>query len=79
MLLRVDLMNLYQELFSINPFIIIYTNKISIVNIYMSVSFKVSFDLSDFEDNEFLQDLEKVYEFYDNVIELEYKIFKEKN
>ena len=44
----------------------------------MSLSFKVSFDLSDFEDNEFLHDLNKVYKFYDNVIELEYKSFKEK-
>jgi hypothetical protein len=52
--------------------------KISIVNIYMSLSFKLSFDLSDFEDDEFLHDLKKVYKFYDNVIELEYKLFKEK-
>ena len=44
----------------------------------MSLSFKVSFDLSDFEDDEFLHDLNKVYKFYDNVIELEYKLFKEK-
>ncbi len=40
----------------------------------MSLSFKLSFDLSDFEDD----DLKKVYKFYDNVIELEYKLFKEK-
>ncbi len=44
----------------------------------MSLSFKLSFDLSDFEDNEFLHDLQKVYKFYDNVIELEYQLFKEK-
>ena len=30
----------------------------------MSLSFKVSFDLSDFEDDEFLHDLSKVYKFY---------------
>jgi hypothetical protein len=44
----------------------------------MSLAFKVSFDLSDFEDNEFLQDLEKAYKFYENVIVLEYKLDKEK-
>ncbi len=44
----------------------------------MSLNFKVSFDLSDFEDNEFLNDLQKNYKFYDNVIELEYKLNKEK-
>ena len=44
----------------------------------MSLSFKLSFDLSDFEDNEFLHDLQIFYKFYDNVIELEYKLFKEK-
>ncbi len=44
----------------------------------MSLSFRLSFDLSDFEDNEFLHDLQKNYKFYDNVIELEYKLFKEK-
>ena len=44
----------------------------------MSLSFKLSFDLSDFEDDEFLHDLNKVYKFYDNVIELEYKLSKEK-
>ena len=44
----------------------------------MSLGFKLSFDLSDFEDDEFLHDLNKVYKFYDNVIELEYKLSKEK-
>ena len=33
----------------------------------MSFNFKVSFDLSDFEDDEFLQDLQYVYKFYNNV------------
>jgi hypothetical protein len=44
----------------------------------MSLSFKVSFDLSDFEDNEFLQDLEHVYRFYDNAFVLEYKYLEKK-
>jgi hypothetical protein len=44
----------------------------------MSLNFKVSFDLSDFEDNEFLQDLEHVYKFYNNVILLVYKLYKGK-
>ncbi len=44
----------------------------------MSLNFKVSFDLSDFEDNDFLQELRNVYKFYNNVIVLEYKLNKEK-
>ncbi len=44
----------------------------------MSLSFKVSFDLSDFEDDDFLQELEHVYKFYNNLIVLEYKLNKEK-
>ena len=44
----------------------------------MSLTFKVSFDIYDFEDSEFLQDLEQVYKFYDNVIVLEHKLNKEK-
>ena len=40
----------------------------------MSLSFKVSFDLSDFEDDDFLQELRNVYNFYNNVIVLEYKL-----
>jgi hypothetical protein len=44
----------------------------------MSLTFKVSFDIYDFEDSEFLHDLEKVYKYYDNVIELEFKLNKEK-
>ena len=65
-------------LIMISKFHKISIEKISIVNIYMSLSFKLSFDLSDFEDDEFLHDWKKVYKFYDNVIELEYKLFKEK-
>ncbi len=34
----------------------------------MSLKSKVLVDLSDFEDNEILQDLELLYKFYDNVI-----------
>ena len=44
----------------------------------MSLTFKVSFDIYDFEDSEFLQDLEKVSKYYDNVIVLEHKLNKEK-
>ncbi len=45
----------------------------------MFLNFKVSFDLSDFEDDEFLQDLQYVYKFYNNnVIVLDYKSNKEK-
>ena len=44
----------------------------------MSLNFKVSFDLSDFEDDDFLQELRNVYNFYNNVIVLEYKLNKEK-
>jgi len=44
----------------------------------MSLTFKVSFDIYDFEDSEFLQDLEQVYKFYNNVIVLEHKLNKEK-
>ena len=44
----------------------------------MSLTFKVSFDIYDFEDSEFLHDLEKVYKYYDNVIVLEHKLNKEK-
>ena len=44
-------------LIMISKFHKISIEKISIVNIYMSLSFKLSFDLSDFEDDEFLQDL----------------------
>ncbi len=43
----------------------------------MSLNFKVSFDLSDFEDDDSLQELEYVYKFYNNVIVLEYKLNKE--
>ena len=44
----------------------------------MSLNFKVSFDLSHFEDDDFLQELRNVYNFYNNVIVLEYKLNKEK-
>ena len=44
----------------------------------MSLNFKLSFDLSDFEDADFLEELEHVYKFYNNLIVLEYKLNKEK-
>ena len=44
----------------------------------MSLNFKLSFDLSDFEDDDFLEELEHVYKFYNNLIVLEYKLNKEK-
>ncbi len=44
----------------------------------MSLNFKVSFDLSDFEDDDFLQELRNVDKFYNNVIVLIYKLNKEK-
>ncbi len=44
----------------------------------MSLNLKLSFDLSDFEDDDFLQELEHVYKFYNNLIVLEYKLNKEK-
>jgi hypothetical protein len=44
----------------------------------MSLNFKVSFDFEDFEDDDFLQELEHVYKFYNNVIVVEYKLNKEK-
>ena len=44
----------------------------------MSLNFKLSFDLSDFEDDDFLEELEHVYKFYNNLIVLEYKLNKER-
>ena len=41
-------------------------------------SFKVLFDLSDFFDEDFLKDLKRINNFYDNAIYLEYKANKEK-
>ncbi len=44
----------------------------------MSLNFTVSFDLSDYEDDDFLQELEHVYKFYNNLIVLKYKLIKRK-
>jgi hypothetical protein len=44
----------------------------------MSLRFKLSFDLSDFEDEDFLNDLKHINNFYNKGIELEYKAHKEK-
>ena len=44
----------------------------------MSLNFKLSFDQTDFIDEEFLKDLEHIYNFYNDAIELEYKANKEK-
>ncbi len=38
----------------------LYYRKISIVNIQISLTFKVSSELSDFEDNEFIQEFERL-------------------
>lgn len=37
------------------------------------MNFKISFEKSDFEDDEFFQDIHKIYEYYYNAIVLEYK------
>ena len=44
----------------------------------MSLSFKLSFDQNDFFDKDFLHDLKRINNFYDNAIYLEYKANKEK-
>ena len=44
----------------------------------MSLSFKLSFDQTDFVDEDFLKDLEHIYNFYNDIVELEYKANKEK-
>jgi len=44
----------------------------------MSLSFKLSFDQNDFFDKDFLNDLKRINNFYDNAIYLEYKANKEK-
>ena len=44
----------------------------------MSLSFKLSFDQTDFFDKDFLKDLNRIYNFYNDGIHLEYKANKEK-
>ena len=44
----------------------------------MPLSFKLSFELFDFNDEEFLNDLKRVSLYYDNFVILEYKENKQK-
>ena len=44
----------------------------------MPLTFKLSFDLFDFNDEEFLNDLKRVSLYYDNFVILEYKENKQK-
>ena len=44
----------------------------------MPLTFKLSFEHSDFNDEEFLNDLKQVYHFYNNVVVLEHKEYKQK-
>ena len=44
----------------------------------MPLTFKLSFEHFDFNDEEFLNDLQRVYHFYNNFVVLEYKENKQK-
>ena len=44
----------------------------------MRLTFKLSFEYFDFNDEEFLNDLKQVYHFYNNVVVLEHKENKQK-
>jgi len=44
----------------------------------MPLTFKLSFEHFDFNDEEFLNDLKRVNHYYDNVVVLEYKENKQK-
>ena len=44
----------------------------------MPLSFKLSFEHFDFNDEEILNDLQQVYHFYNNVVVLEHKENKQK-
>ena len=44
----------------------------------MPLTFKLSFELFDFNDEEFLNDLKHVSHYYDNFVVLEYKENKQK-
>ena len=44
----------------------------------MPLTFKLSFEHFDFNDEEFLNDLKRVNNYYDNVVVLEYKENKQK-
>ena len=52
--------------------------KISIDHNIMPLTFKLSFEHFDFNDEEFLNDLKRVNHYYDNVVVLEYKENKQK-
>ena len=45
----------------------------------MPLTFKLSFEHFDFNDEEFLNDLKRVSHYYDNFVVLEYKENKKKN
>ena len=42
------------------------------------MNFKISFEKTDLDDDEFMQDIIKIYEFYNTAIELQFKENKEK-
>jgi hypothetical protein len=44
----------------------------------MPLTFKLSFEHFDFNDEEFLNDLQRVYHYYNNFVVLEYKENKQK-
>ena len=44
----------------------------------MPLTFKLSFEYFDFNDDDFLNDLKQVYHFYHNVVVLEHKVNKQK-
>ena len=52
--------------------------KISLDNNIMPLTFKLSFEHFDFNDEEFLNDLKRVNHYYDNFVILEYKENKQK-
>ena len=45
----------------------------------MPLTFKLSFEHFDFNDEEFLNDLKQVYRFYNNVVVFEHKKNKQKS
>ena len=44
----------------------------------MPLTFKITFEKIDFKDNEYVNDLMSIYNFYNDGIDLEYKLNKEK-
>ncbi len=49
-----------------------------LVSVCVHLTFKLSFEPFDFNDEEFLNDLKRVYHYYDNFVVLEYKGIKQK-